>query len=120
MQEGSMQEGSMQEGPVVEIRTSPEDAAKFVDDLMNDADFRAELERGGDSAVAALARYDIRISPELVAEYVELPSSEELEEALTAMDAGEFAPETAHVKFMKFWPIFWAMIKFRKFRSAAD
>lgn len=107
------------ERPVVEIRTSPEDAAKFVDDVMNDSNFRAELERGGDSAVAALARYDITITPELVAEPVELPSAEELETALNAMDAGEFAPETAHIKFMKFWPIFWAMIKFRKFRSPA-
>jgi putative modified peptide len=103
--------------PFVEIRTSPDRADEFIQKLINDEGFRARLEENPEQA---LAEYDIRIAPELLAGEVELPSPEQLEEALTAMDAGEFSPETAHIKFMKFWPIFWAIMKFRKFRSPAS
>lgn len=103
----------MDEAPYIEIRTSPEEAAEFVDRLLNEPEFREELERGGDSALGALARYNIHISPELVAESVELPDRDELESALREMDEGEFAPEPK-IKFWP-WPVFWALIKFRKF-----
>ena len=103
--------------PFVEIRTSPERADEFIERLINDEGFRATLEENPERA---LAEYDIRIAAELLAGPVELPSPEQLEEALKAMDAGEFSPETAHIKFMRFWPIFWAMMKFRKFRSPAS
>ena len=81
--------------PFVEIRTSPERADEFIERLINDEGFRATLEANPERA---LAEYDIRIAAELLAGPVELPSPEQLEEALKAMDAGEFSPETAHIQ----------------------
>jgi hypothetical protein len=101
--------------PHVDIRTSPERAAEFLEKLAHDREFREQLERGGDSAVKALASYEIYISPDLVEEPVELPFGEELEEVLRQIELGEFAGEPA-IKFWP-WPIFWTMIKFRKFIS---
>jgi hypothetical protein len=109
----------MDEAPYVEIKTSPGQAEELFDRLLHDGEFREQLERGGASAVSALNEYGITVTADLVEGGAELPSAEELERALAAMDKGEFAPETADIKFMKFWPIFWAIMKFRKFRSAA-
>ena len=109
----------MDEAPYVEIKTSPDQAEDFYEALLHDEEFRKDLERGGASAAAALKKYGITVTADLVEDGAKLPSAEELERALAAMDKGEFAPETADIKFMKFWPIFWAIMKFRKFRSPA-
>jgi hypothetical protein len=101
----------------VEIGGTPEDADRFLSDLLEKEEFRSQLGAGAESAAAALKEYGINISPELLDEPLELPPAEELREAIDAMDRGEFTPE---VVMFRFWPIFFAMIKFRRFRGQAS
>lgn len=101
----------------VEIGGSPEDADRFLKDLLENEELRSQLGAGAESAAAALKGYGINISPELLDEPVELPPPEELREAIDAMDRGEFSSD---VVMIRFWPIFHAMIKFRRFRGQAS
>ena len=101
----------------VEIGGTPEDADRFLNDILKDERLRSQLSAGASSAAAALRGYGINISPELLDEPLELPPAEELREAIDAMDRGEFTPE---VVMFRFWPIFFAMIKFRRFRGQAS
>jgi hypothetical protein len=102
----------------VEIGGTPEDADRFLSDLLEKEEFRSQLGAGAESAAAALKEYGINISPELLGdEPIELPPPEELREAIDSMDRGEF---TSDVVMIRFWPIFHAMITFRRFRGQAS
>ena len=101
----------------VEIGGTPEDADRFLNDILEDERLRSQLSAGASSAAAALRGYGINISPELLDEPVELPPPEELREAIDSMDLGEF---TSDVVMIRFWPIFHAMLTFRRFRGQAS
>lgn len=109
------------DAPFIEIRISPDQADEFVERLISDEEFRERV--SGDRAAEALAEYGITVSPDLLADQVELPSPEEIQEVRAAMDTGELSPETTkfnEVVMFKFWPVFWWVLKFRGFRSTSD
>jgi hypothetical protein len=101
----------------VQIGGTPDDADRFLNDILDDEELRERISAGAESAVDALKCYGINVSVELLGDPVELPSVEDLREAIEAIDRGEFSSELV---MFRFWPIFFAMIRFRRFRSQAS
>jgi putative modified peptide len=93
------------EEPIVEIRISPRQAEELVDRLVNDTEFR---ERLAQNPTAELAQYGISIPPALLPERVELPSPDEVRQALDAIDAGEFGGDyEARGPFTLWFSVIW-------------
>jgi hypothetical protein len=99
----------------IHIRSTPDEATQFFERLMTEGDpLRSKLEEGGEATIAALAEHGITVSPELLPDDPKLPSTEEIKMALDAVDRGVMSACDAQFRFMKFWPVFWAMIRFRR------
>jgi putative modified peptide len=88
------------EEPVVEIRISPRQAEELVDRLINDTEFRERLAQNPN---AEFAQYGISIPPALLPERVELPSPDEVRQALDAIDAGEFGGDYERSGPFRLW-----------------
>jgi putative modified peptide len=95
----------------LEIKMSPQQADELVDRLVNDTEFRERLTQ---NPIEELAHYGISVSPALLPERIELPSPEELRQALNAIETGELGGYENYIWFRPFWFLTIWFIKLRR------